>query len=226
MKKIIIPLVICVISYACSKEISNGPIVEFNNQIFWNDTVKEDENVQIAIKAFSVDAPINEIEIQIDDMQVYDTICKDIDSINFIHSINFFENKGEHIVKIIAKDSKGLLAIQSKKVFVQLLKSPTIQFNTNFVFKDTITAIGNNLDFLIECTKGERSLDSLYVLYENNVIYSYPNLVYPQMNDSFQLVPFTFIADSIGEYMLQFKIVDIANKTDIQIKNITVIQNE
>ena len=222
MKNIIYSLFVLGLCYACSDTISNGP--EINFEISIEDTVKEDIEVPIFVSAQGIDASLTEAQILIDNEVYFDTIFPAQKSISFLWKTTFFDNPDLHQIKIQTKDTEGLISSKTQDIFVQKLSPPSITFDTLYVHTDTITSQYHNLNFSIQCKKGERSLDSLYIIHNKTVLYTFPNVIYTTMNDSLQVVPFTFVADSIGEFIIEFKLIDVSKKTLVLNKEIIVIQ--
>lgn len=206
---------------SCKSQISDGPSINFTQDFAWPDSVKEDSVVSIGISAQGIDSKLTSLEIFVDNESEFDTTFSPQNSIEMIWKVSFFERSGNRDIKIKVTDENELIAQTNKLLIIQELVKPKIEYDSNYVYTDTITSQNQNLQFSIICKQGERPLDSLYVLYNNTVIYSYPNSVYKTFNDTLQVVPFMFLADKKGSFPLQFKLIDSSKKTEL--KNIKIL---
>jgi hypothetical protein len=207
---------------SCKSQISDGPSISFTQEFAWPDSIKEDSVVSIGISAQGLDSKLTSLEIMVDNESDFDTTFTPQNSFNMIWKTSFLERSGSHDIKIKVTDDNDLIAQTNRLLLVKALDEPIIEFDSNYVHTDTLTTQGENLQFSIICKKGERPLDSLYVLYNKVVIYSYPNPVYKTFNDTLQVVPFMFLADKKGDFSLQFKLIDSAKKTAFATKKIKV----
>lgn len=214
-------VIIALISIACNNIVADGPLISFTNQTSLKDTIIEDDMFSLAILAEGKSSKITQVSISLSGIKLLDTL---VNVSNFIYDWNaqLIGYPGSKTLLVTCTDENDLIASRFFTLYIKALKSPTLTLTKVYNSSDTIIFLKDSVKYRFECLQGDRKLDSLKVIVNNQFISAYTKETFTQFSDSSMQIDFSYKPTNIGEYEMQWVLKDVIGKSEIVKKKITV----